>query len=158
VHKLEAKHVRPEFDFSDNLLPLLVNYEIEVPQSMAVVAELRRERLAGSILTPAKTIAVIADPVFSQTDERCCVRQPRPAGIPRQPVSRQANIALQSKKSRTMDHEHNIVDRRGSTVRLAFAGREAAEILKLVSPEEQLAATALDANHALLTNGARLSS
>ena len=163
AHKLEAKHVKPEFDFSDNLLPLLVNYEIEVPQSMAVVAELKRERLAGSISKPAKTIAVIADPVFSPTDERCCVRQPRPAKTASntrvQPVSRQASIALQSlKKSRTMDQEPSIVDRRGRIVRLAFAGREAAEILKLVSPEEQLQATGFDANLALLTNGAQLSS
>jgi tetratricopeptide (TPR) repeat protein len=160
VHKLEAKHVKPEFDFSDNLLPLLVNYEIEVPQSMAVVAELKRERLDGSISTPAKTIAVIADPVFSPTDERCCVRQPQPASAAKNTtVSRQASIALQSlKKSRTMDQEPNILDRRGRIVRLAFAGREAAEILKLVSPEEQLQATGFDANLALLTNGNRLSS
>jgi CHAT domain-containing protein len=57
-----------------------------------------------------------------------------------------------------MDQETGIVDRRGRIVRLAFSGREAAEIFKLVSPEEQLQATGFDANLALLTNGTGLSS
>ena len=163
TYKLEAKHVRPQFDYSDNLLPLLVNYEIEKPQSMAVVAELKRERMEGSTFTPGKTIAVVADPVFSASDERCCVRPRRTAGAGKDtavpPVSKQANLALQAmKKSRTMDQETGIVDRRGRIVRLAFSGREAAEIFKLVSPEEQLQATGFDANLALLTNGTGLSS
>lgn len=129
---------------------------------MAVLAELKRERLEGSTGTAEKTIAVVADPVFSASDERCCTRTRRSASGGNNtlspPVSKQANLALQAlKKSRTMDQESSIVDRRGRIVRLAFAGREATEILKLVSPEEQLEATGFDANLALITNGTGLS-
>lgn len=159
THKFEAKHVRPQFDYADNLVPLLVHYEIEEPQSMAVVAELKRERLERSISMPGKTIAVVADPVFSASDERCCSRLRRTASTANEaPISKQASLALQAlKKSRT-DQESTIVDRRGRIVRLAFAGREAAEIFKLVSPEDQLQATGFNANLALLTSGTGLSS
>ena len=77
-YKREAKQSKPaSFENGDNLVPLLVHYEIEQPQSMSVMAELRRDRIPAQTSTDDKTIAVIADPVFGTHDVRCCTRQRR---------------------------------------------------------------------------------
>jgi tetratricopeptide (TPR) repeat protein len=162
VHRYESKHVRPQFDYPDNLLPLLVSYEIEEPQSMSVAAELKRERV-GSLPASGKTIAVVADPVFSRYDERCCVRRRTSAATSKNAtvplLLKQRSVSPQERnKGRTMDQATDTMNWRGHVERLAFTGREAAEIFKLVSPEEQLQATGFEANLGLLTSGSGLSS
>jgi tetratricopeptide (TPR) repeat protein len=162
--KRDLKHSRPSsFDYGDNLVPLLVDYEIEQPQSMSVVAELRRHPTQAPKLTHGKTIAVIADPVFSASDVRCCTRQLQRQGIVKNtsdpaPSGNGRPTHPFAKTNRMMAQAAGIIDRRGRIVRLGFTGVEAKEILSLVSPEERLEAVGFDANLQLLTNDKKLSS
>jgi CHAT domain-containing protein len=123
-----------------------------------VVAELRRDQAQAQKLTHDKTIAVIADPVFSTSDARCCTRQRRQQNSAKNtsdPGSRSLSFL---KTDRTMAQEAGIIDRRGRIIRLGFTAVEAKEILSLVSPEERLEAVGFDANLRLLTNDTKLSS
>lgn len=153
--------LRHPFDAADKLVPLLAYYEIEEPPSMSVVAELRREGAAPPKPAPDKTIAVIADPVFSAADERCC-KPPRGGVVrrvePRRPKSVTPASALRLDGGNgAAAREAGITDGRGRIARLGFTRLEAEEILALVPPSEQLKATGFEANLALLTDGSKLS-
>jgi Uncharacterized protein conserved in bacteria len=149
-------------EHSDNLVPLLAYYETEEPPSMSVVAELGREPPDTRKLTPSKTIAVIADPVFSTNDTRCCKplrekttskkkthRQllPKPVGLTLNP----------GKGNQTTARRTGITDAQGLIVRLGFTRLEAEEILALFPPAEQFRAIGFDANLRLLADGSKLS-
>lgn len=133
-------------------IPLLAYHEIEEPPSMSVVAELKREQYDGEKRAPSKTIAVIADPVFSTDDERCCKSLPkralnrtseqrRPfAGQPAEGTARGAELVSGGKR----------IDR------LGFTQLEAEEILSLFPRAEWLKAVGFDANLSLLTDQQKL--
>ncbi len=162
-HKRDPKDSKlPLFDYGDNLVPLIFNYEIEQPQSISIVAQLRRDRTDTPKLTHDKTIAVIADPVFSTSDARCCKRQPQPSvakkTVDLAPAGNSHRLSPFVKTNRLTAQAAGLIDRRGRIVRLGFTGVEAKEILALVSPEERLEAVGFDANLQLLTNGKELSS
>lgn len=159
--RLEATQAGQASAHADGLVPLLLRHEIEEPPSISVLAELRRERADPPKSAPSKTIAVIADPVFSASDERCCkparvslegsrVRPPRP-GTERPPAAGEL-----LKGNRAMAQQAGITDGRGRILRLGFTRLEAEEILAAVPPAEQLKAVGFDANLALLTDGRRL--
>jgi CHAT domain-containing protein len=156
------EQARQPFDGGDGLVPLLALYEIEAPPSASVMAELRREREGARKQTAGKTIAVIADPVFSVSDERCC-KPPREAAAsvraaPRRAPLKTAGPALDlGRGDKTMAQEAGITDGRGRIVRLGFTRLEAEEILALVPPSERLKAVGFEANLALLTDGPKLS-
>lgn len=136
----------------DALVPLLVYHEIESPPSVSVVAELRRERAGEQKLVPSKTIAVIADPVFSSDDERCCRRSPGGA------ARRRAAPVEQS--ARTEPAALGLTAARGAGIvglgRLGFTRLEAEEILALVPRGEWLKAVGFEANLSLLTDERKL--
>lgn len=154
----QAKH---PFDYGEGLVPLLALYEIESPPSASVVAELRRERDGARRQAAGKTIAVIADPVFSAADERCCRPQRDAAAnvrAARRATPKPAGPALELVRGdRTMAQEAGIADGRGRIVRLGFTRLEAEEILALVPASERLKAVGFEANLALLTDGPKLS-
>lgn len=157
----EGPPTRQPFEAWDKFAPLVAYYEIEEPPSMAVVAELRRERVGPTKSAPDKAIAVIADPVFSTADERCC-KPPRGGagkrGAPRRQPSGSPGPSLSLVGgNRTMAREAGITDGRGRIARLGFTRLEADEILALVPPSEQLKATGFEANLGLLTDGSKLS-
>jgi CHAT domain-containing protein len=156
----DSSQLRPLFDQGGKLVPLVANYEIEAPPSMAVVAELRRERREMRQAAPGKTVAVIADPVFSTSDERCC-KPLRTESKGRNLAARKlplksANLDL-ARGNRTMAKEAGIIDGRGRVMRLGFTRLEAEEILALVPPAEQLKAVGFEANLTLLTEESKLS-
>ena len=152
-----AVRARHELADGDALVPLLVHHEIEEPPSMTVVAELRRERADARGLTPSKTIAVIADPVFSRDDERCCKPSPR-RGVGRKPAT----------AARTSLSEHSAAEGRlpargaglvrgGERIgRLGFTRLEAEEILTLFPQGEWLKVVGFDANLSLLVDEQKL--
>lgn len=144
---------RQELTRGDALVPLLMYHEIEAPPSMSVVSELRRERDDEHKLRPSKTIAVIADPVFSTADERCCKPSPR-GGASRKPASvERARRAAQASPA-------GLAATRGAGVvglgRLGFTRLEAEEILALVPNGEWLKAVGFEANLSLLTDEQKL--
>ncbi|HEX7312602.1 MAG TPA: CHAT domain-containing tetratricopeptide repeat protein [Pyrinomonadaceae bacterium] len=157
----DAPTIRPPFDAWDKSAPLVAYYEIEEPPSMAVVAELRRGHAGPPKPVPERTIAVIADPVFSTADDRCC--KPARGGAVKKVTSRRlpsgsTGVPLSLVGgNRTMAREAGITDGRGRIARLGFTRLEADEILALVPPSEQLKATGFEANLALLTDGSKLS-
>jgi len=158
----DSAHTKQPFEQGDKLVPLLAYYEIEEPPSMTVVAELKRRRVETQKPAPSKTIAVIADPVFSAADERCC-KPARNAIVGGKIASRRLpaerhSLALDlTGGNRRMARESGIIDGRGQIARLGFTRLEADEILALVPPSEQFKATGFDANFALLTDGTKLS-
>jgi CHAT domain-containing protein len=135
------------------LVPLLTYHEVEQPPSMSVVAELKREREADRGRAQSKTIAVIADPVFSADDERCC-KSPR-RGTGRKSAGRPAATGRPSVTERAAARGSDLVGRE-RIGRLGFTQLEAEEILSLFPRDEWLKAVGFDANLSLLTDPDRL--
>lgn len=106
--------------------PLIVAHEIVTAPSVSVVALLRRE--TGNRKPAAKTLAVLADPVFSKEDPR--LASARRAHAPRS--SDDLNL--------------------GTLRRLRFSRQEAEEIIRLASDEQKLQALDFAANRALATS------
>jgi CHAT domain-containing protein/tetratricopeptide (TPR) repeat protein len=118
--------------------PLLSGHEVLAAPSASVVAALRSERTRRP--PTAKTLAVLADPVFDPADER--VARPRdalaPSAAPRRQVDRAAG-----------DLGPNRV-----LARLPFSRKEAEAILALVPPAEGMLALDFAASRATATDPA----
>jgi CHAT domain-containing protein len=118
--------------------PLLSSYEIETQPSASLLAELRRHDPVVERRTPRKLIAVIADPVFNEDDERFDDTGAPPARrsstkatrLPTWP-GRAAN-ELSVNKSRATLNRAGLIDTQGNITRLPFTRREADAILALV--------------------------
>jgi CHAT domain-containing protein len=113
---------------------LVVNHEIISLPSASTIAILRKQ-IKGRIKTP-KTLAILADPVFSAKDERFTGKSSNVANN---------NIDLQLEESAVKRSMRNI--NRSEIQRLEGTEKEAREILKLVSPSENLQAFGFDANY-----------
>ena len=109
---------------------LIVDHEIVTAPSASVVALLREE--AANRKPAPKTLAVLADPVFSNEDSR---------------VSGQSETAVSAHAVRSAT-EFNLGDLR----RLRFSRHEADEITRLASDGSTLAAVDFDANRKLATS------
>jgi CHAT domain-containing protein len=125
--------------------PLLIAEHaiVNVP-SASTVAVLRRE-LAGR-QPAAKTLAVIADPVFDSEDERVSRKTTRvsPRGSDEPPIT------LAQQPARDM----GLIGADGRIARLPFTRREADSILALVPPGEAMKAIDFQASRATATSGA----
>lgn len=138
--------------------PLIVNHELETQPSASLLAEMSRRGANAAGATPAKLIAVVADPVFNKDDERFDGLHGSPAGRGEVKESRRqakrsteasagvgASVALK---------RAGIMDDRGEIARLSLSSREAKDILALLpAGEEGLVATGFDANMELVTGG-----
>ncbi|MFN6569425.1 tetratricopeptide repeat protein [Dendronalium sp. ChiSLP03b] len=113
--------------------PLVVNHEIISLPSASTIAILRKE-LKGRAKAP-KNLAILADPVFSTSDERVSAK---PSNILNDP-----NLQLQASALNRSAGEIN----RSNVERLKGTRTEAQEILKLVPPSERLQALDFDANY-----------
>lgn len=114
--------------------PLLVNHEIVYLPSVSVLAAVRRdlaEREAAS--KPSKTLAVLADPIFTRKDSRLTEGSNGTAVQPMDDLDR----AL--KELRASNAE-------GMLERLKGAADEAADIASFVEPDSRLTATGAAAN------------
>ncbi|MBN3905924.1 MAG: CHAT domain-containing protein [Nostoc sp. NMS1] len=117
-----------------NYQPLVVNHEIISLPSASTIAILRKQ-IKGQIKA-AKTLAILADPVFSANDERFTGKSSNVANN---------NIDQQLENSALKRSMRNI--NRSEIQRLEGTEKEAREILKLVSPSENLQAFGFDANY-----------
>lgn len=115
-------------------VPMMVHHEIVGLPSASVLAALRRDRLDGK--APDKTLAVFADPVFQNTDER--VRNKLKTDSQASDSSSKEDLIQASK------------DLAGASpiefARLPFSRREAVGILNLVPATKRMAALDFDAS------------
>ncbi|MBX9259506.1 CHAT domain-containing protein, partial [Desmonostoc muscorum CCALA 125] len=114
--------------------PLVVNHEIISLPSASTIAILRKQ-ITGRTKAP-KTLAILADPVFSANDQRVTGKSSNVANN---------NIDLQLEESALKRSTRNI--KRSEIQRLEGTEQEAREILKLVSPSESIQAFGFDANY-----------
>ncbi|MBD2412658.1 hypothetical protein FACHB389_10925 [Nostoc calcicola FACHB-389] len=119
--------------------PLVVNHEIISLPSASTIAILRKQT-TGRTKAP-KTLAILADPVFSANDERVAGKSSNVANN---------NINQQLQESALKRSTRNI--KRSEIQRLPGTEKEAQEILKLVSPSENIQAFGFDANYNWATN------
>jgi CHAT domain-containing protein/tetratricopeptide (TPR) repeat protein len=121
---------------SNNYQPLALNHEIITLPSASTVAVLRQE-ITGRKTAP-KTLAVIADPIFSANDERV-------KGRTTSPQNSSQNLDLQQLDRSARDA--NI-----SFERLPFTRQEAETILTLVPAKDRKQAFDFAANRTAATN------
>jgi CHAT domain-containing protein len=118
-----------------NAQPLIVDHEIVTAPSTAVVALLRKE--TANRKPAAKTLAVLADPVFSTNDPRVIT----------------AHAAHAAKAETTTDAVRSASELGlGDLRRLRFTRQEADEITRLANNDLKLEAVDFEANRALATS------
>jgi len=130
--------------------PLVVNHEIISLPSASTIAILRKQTTGRT--KPAKTLAILADPVFTPDDERVTGQS---SNSDKQFTGKSSNVAnnnidQQLQESALKRSTRNI--KRSEIQRLPGTEKEAQEILKLVSPSENIQAFGFDANYNWATN------
>ncbi len=152
----EAANVQPTDSgpqASDSRVPLIVEHEIVSLPSASALSVLRRE-LTGRAPV-AKTLAVVADPVFERDDERVKGVKTRPkntAGQKRSIEVRSTSDLARADPFRSTPQ----VDSEGVAQihRLPFTRREADQILALVPKANRFEALDFDASRTTATNPA----
>src|SRR5262249_31976772 len=126
--------------------PLIVNHELVSLPSASTIAVLRRE-LEGREVAP-KTLALLADPVFEQDDERV-----KTLAIPaeKQPSTASPKVA----EERLIKHlKTNSAEKQGLAriARLPYTRQEAREIAALIPESERKEALDFEASRATATD------
>src|SRR5262245_3493759 len=131
---------RPAGDYE----PLVAKHEVVSVPSASVLSIIRRE-MAGR-RRAAKSVAVLADPVFEESDPRLeSVKNGNSSGeTPAAPAS-DVELSELTRSIRTM----NFSDARAGFTRLAFSRQEAQSIIALTPKGTGLKATDFSANRAL---------
>jgi CHAT domain-containing protein len=122
---------------SQEYQPLIVNHEIVTLPSASTVALLRREQKTKK--PASKTLALLADPVFTKNDERFKLKQKTPSSQENNNI----NILALKRASINTDIKFD---------RLPFTRKEAETILKLVPDNQKLYAYDFAANRDFITN------
>jgi CHAT domain-containing protein len=117
--------------------PMIANHEIITLPSASMLAELRNE--SGDRRPASKTIAVIANPVFSFQDGRF-------TGDKRQ----ESKQSPPSDRAADLSRAWQSGGGGGDIPQLYFSDMEGSEIIKLVAPESRLLATGFDASRSLI--------
>ncbi|GAX45338.1 TPR repeat-containing protein [Tolypothrix sp. NIES-4075] len=127
------------------VIPLFAKHEIVYSPSASTLGVLRQERIVRQVAP--KTLAVLADPVFSKVDERL---QKTPVEFLKQTSTRSATADGQTptlqdplQSARELGIKFN---------RLTFTRQEAQQILKLVPTTDSLKALDFEANRAQATS------
>jgi CHAT domain-containing protein/Tfp pilus assembly protein PilF len=140
----------PETERRGDYTPLIVNHEIVSLPSASALAVLRRE-LAGRKPAP-KTVAVLADPVFEQSDERLrssvASRGTRPSAGAR---TRTAEALLESDLTRSA-RDLGLGEEGFTLPRLPFTRKEARTILSLAPADQRFVALDFAANQTIATS------
>lgn len=122
-------------------VPLLARRELVMLPSASVLGELRRERPSAKKHDPAKLVAAVVDPVYSQDDERVESSRHRLARVKRNPRQGDAGSPpLHADGHASADilaavRDVPVGDSTGRVERLRFVRREADYILKAVPPK-----------------------
>jgi len=133
--------------------PLIVDHEIVSLPSASALSVLRRELIGRAPV--AKTLAVVADPVFEKDDERVKVTKTghrRNAGPKRSIEMRSTTDPAKGEALRSTRQSDS--DEVTQIHRLPFTRREAEEILAMVPEGDRFAALDFDASRATATNPA----
>jgi len=135
---------RPAGDYE----PLIAKHEVVSVPSASVISIIRRE-MAGR-QRAAKSVAVLADPVFESSD-------------PRLASAKNGNSSRETPAAPAADEEHsestraiitmNFSDARAGFTRLPFSRREAESIIALTPKGTDLKATDFSASRALVMSG-----
>ena len=138
--------------------PLIERYEIVHLPSASTLAVIREE-LKGRPAA-ALSVAVVADPVFSATDERvrrAPLRHPITSGAVRAGSNEQQSTTLNTSSNSTLltraVRDAGIGGSAENIPRLPYTRREAMQILALVGPREGLQAVDFEASRQLVTSG-----
>src|SRR5262245_29900047 len=132
---------RPAGDYE----PLIAKHEVVSVPSASVLSVIRRE-MAGR-QRAAKSVAVLADPVFEASDPRLAsAKNGNSSGeTPTAPAEADAELSGLTRAIRTM----NFSDARAGFTRLAFSRQEAESIIALTPKGTGLKATDFSASRAL---------
>ena len=137
----------------DSRVPLIVEHEIVSLPSASALSVLRRE-LTGRAPV-AKTLAVVADPVFERADERVQGVKARPKSNPEQKRSIEVRSTSDSARADSFRSAPQVDSEEVTQIhRLPFTRREADQILALVPKAERFEALDFDASRATATNPA----
>jgi CHAT domain-containing protein/tetratricopeptide (TPR) repeat protein len=133
--------------------PLIVKHEIVFLPSASVLAALRTE--TSGRLPNARSVAVLADPVFSGNDPRVRRGTARSNPTPVSPSSKQGSQEAFSNRSIDLEHAVRVVrgSAGGSLPRLPFSRQEAEAIASTTSDRSVLMALDFDANRNTATAG-----
>jgi CHAT domain-containing protein/Tfp pilus assembly protein PilF len=134
-------------------LPLIVEHEIVNLPSASILAELRRQAKGRPV--PPKTVAVLADPVFTSTDERVDADRLRS----NQRGTESAQLLASAKPSLSADHLTRSVGdvavvrgERFSLERLLYTRREAEAIMSVTPGSKKMKALDFQANRETATS------
>jgi CHAT domain-containing protein/Tfp pilus assembly protein PilF len=134
-------------------LPLIVEHEIVNLPSASTLAELRRQAKGRPV--PPRTVAVLADPVFTSTDERVGFTRPQSSQRGTQP----AQLLASTKPSLLADHLTRSVGdisvtrgERFSLERLLYTRKEAEAIMSVTPGVKKMKALDFQANRARATS------
>ncbi|MEH1926587.1 CHAT domain-containing protein, partial [Nostoc sp.] len=140
-----------------NYQPLLVNHEIINLPSVTSLAT-QRQQLKGRKMA-SKTIAVLADPVFSTDDCRVTGKAPEnSSSVSSTDDCKVTQKATKNSSSTDIELERSALERslkninRSGLDRLPGTRDEAEAVLKMVSPSESFRAFDFDANYNLATS------
>jgi CHAT domain-containing protein len=130
--------------------PLIVDHEIVSLPSASVLAVQRKE-LAGR-KPAAKTVAVLADPVFEKDDERVKAARVKAEAKAEQPAPQVSGERILTHEFEKSASETGVVDVRLRIPRLPYTREEANGILALAAKEARLKALDFTANRATATS------
>ncbi|MCI0392469.1 MAG: tetratricopeptide repeat protein [Acidobacteria bacterium] len=135
---------------SDNYQPLIAEHEVINLPSASVLSVIRRETAGRQ--KAAKSVAVLADPVFEANDARVALARNKSSIKERQTTSAQpvpaAELTALTRSIRTM----NLSSARAGLTRLLFSREEAEAIYSLVSGGAGLKATDFKASRTTATS------
>lgn len=133
---------------TDLFTPLIINHEIVSVLSASTLALLRRETKDRPLAL--KAVAVLADPVFSQSDERL---RRNPGIAPKKASSPRTSPARRIEHDEPTDNESSAAVQGTLRIkRLPYTRQEAEEILKIAVPEESAKALDFAANRQFVTD------
>jgi CHAT domain-containing protein/tetratricopeptide (TPR) repeat protein len=139
---------KPAKGENGTLLPLIADHEIVNLPSASVLAQIRQESAGRSVAT--KTVAVLADPVYSRDDPRVKQSLARASGKRETQSSGSESIGnlalLRSARELTGEDGKEAFDR------LLFSGREAAAISSLVPLGKHKQAVGFEASRKTATS------
>ncbi len=134
----------------DNYQPLIAEHEVVNLPSASVLSVIRRETSGRQ--AAAKSVAVVADPVFEAKDARVALARSKSSTKERQIAGAEAaptgELGALTRSIRTM----NLSNDRAGLTRLLFSREEAEAVYSLVSGEAGFKATDFKANRATVTS------
>lgn len=130
--EVEAELSGQKFGSLTGVAPLIASYEVVMLPSVSVLAEIRRKEASSSMSNSAKTVIVLADPVFDEVDER--VKRTPVSATRKSKVRGTRDYKVPSQPLATAPMAQGVRSFSEIFERLPFTRREANEIISLIPP------------------------